>query len=82
MIMDKGANSVRAMCTHAVFSGKAYSRIEKSVFEEVIVADTIPMKKECPKVSVLTSSRLFADVIQRVHNHESISSHYEFSTIL
>jgi len=82
MIMDKGANSVRAMCTHAVFSGKAYSRIEKSVFEEVIVADTIPMEKECPKVSVLTSSRLFADVIQRVHNHESISSHYEFSTIL
>ncbi len=82
MIMDKGANSVRAMCTHAVFSDNAYERIGKSVFEEVIVADTIPLKNECPKVSVLTSSKLFADVIQRVHNHESISTHFEFSTIV
>ena len=82
MIMDKGANSVRAMCTHPVFSGKAYERIETSVFEEVIVADTIPMKKDCPKVSVLTTSKLFADVIQRVHNYESISTHFEFSTIV
>ncbi len=82
MMMDKGANSVRAVCTHPVFSGKAYNRIANSVFEEVIVSDTIPMKKKCPKVTVLTASRLFADVIQRVHNHESISSHYEFSTIL
>ncbi len=82
MMMDKGANSVRAVCTHPVFSGKAYDRVANSVFEEVIVSDTIPMKKKCPKVTVLTASRLFADVIQRVHNHESISSHYEFSTIL
>ncbi len=82
MIMDKGANSVRAVCTHPVFSGKAYNRIENSVFEEVIVSDTIPLKKDCPKVTVLTASQLFADVIQRVHNHESISSHFEFSTIL
>ncbi len=82
MIMEKGANSVRAMCTHAVFSGKAYDRIANSVFEEVIVADTIPLKKECPKVSILTTSKLFADVIQRVHNHESISTHFEFSTIV
>lgn len=82
MIMEKGANSVRAMCTHPVFSHKAYSRIAKSVFAEVIVSDTIPMKKECPKVTVLTASKLFADVIQRVHNHSSISSYFEFSTIL
>ncbi len=82
MIMDKGANSVRAVCTHPVFSNKAYNRIAKSVFTEVIVSDTIPMKKECPKVTVLTASKLFADVIQRVHNHSSISSYFEFSTIL
>lgn len=82
MMMDKGANSVRAVCTHPVFSGKSYDRIANSAFEEVIVSDTIPMKKICPKVTVLTASSLFADVIQRVHNHESISSHYEFSTIL
>ena len=82
MVMEKGANSVRAVCTHPVFSGKAYQRIEKSVFEEVIVSDTLPLRKPCPKVTVLTSAKLFADVIQRVHTHESISSHFEFSTIL
>lgn len=82
MIMEKGANSVRAAATHAVFSEKAYSRIKNSVFDEVIVSDTIPMKKECPKVTVLTASKLFADVIQRVHNYSSISSYFEFSTIL
>ncbi len=82
MIMEKGAKSVRAMCTHAVFSCKAHDRIANSVFEEIIVSDTIPLKKECPKVTVLTASKLFADVIQRVHNHASISSHFEFSTIL
>lgn len=82
MIMEKGASSVRAVCTHPVFSHKAYSRIAKSVFAEVIVSDTIPLKKECPKVTVLTASKLFADVIRRVHNYSSISSYFEFSTIL
>ncbi len=82
MMIEKGAKSVRAVCTHPVFSGKAYDRIENSVFEEVIVSDSIPLKKKCSKVTVLTASKLFADVIQRVHNHESISSHFEFSTIL
>ena len=82
MIMEKGANSVRAVATHAVFSEKAYERIANSAFDEVIVSDTILMKKKCPKVSVLTSSQLFADVIHRVHNHSSISSYFEFSTIM
>ncbi len=82
MIMDNGANSVRAVATHAVFSEKAYERIANSAFDEVIVSDTILMKKKCPKVSVLTSSQLFADVIHRVHNHSSISSYFEFSTIM
>lgn len=82
MMLDNGASSVRAVCTHPVFSGKAYQRIESSVFSEVIVSDTLPLKKDCPKVTVLSSARLFADVIQRVHNHESISTHFEFSTIL
>ncbi|MFO7978288.1 MAG: ribose-phosphate pyrophosphokinase [Bacteroidales bacterium] len=82
MMKDKGATSVRAVCTHPVFSGKAYERIENSPFDEVIVADTIPLKQDSSKITVLTTAKLFADVIHRVHNHESISSHFEFSTIL
>lgn len=82
MIMDKGARSVRAACTHPVFSGNAYETISNSVFEEVLVTDTIPLKKPCEKVTVLSTAKLFADVIKRVHNHQSISSHFEFTTIL
>ena len=74
LIMDKGANSVRAFCTHPVFSGSAYERISKSAFNEVIVTDTIPLKQDVEKITVLSTANLFAEVIRRVQNYESISS--------
>lgn len=82
MIMRNGAKSVRAMCTHPILSANAYDRIEKSVFEEVVVTDTIPLKRESSKIKVLSTAKLFADVIRRVDSHKSISSHFEFTTIL
>jgi ribose-phosphate pyrophosphokinase len=82
MMIDHGASSVRGLCTHPILSGKAYERIEKSCFDELIVTDTIPLKKEINKIKVLSTARLFADVIKRVNNHESISTHFEFTTIL
>lgn len=81
MMMDRGASSVRAVITHAILSGNAYEKIENSKLTELIVSDTIPLKKECSKITVLTVSKLFADVIGRVHNYESISTHFKFSTI-
>lgn len=81
MMMEAGAQSVRAVCTHALFSGNAIERIEKSALCQVIVTDTIPLKKESEKITVLTTANLFADVIARVHNFESISDHFKFSTI-
>jgi ribose-phosphate pyrophosphokinase len=82
MMIENGARSVRGLCTHPILSGKAYERIEKSYFDELIVTDTIPLKKESSKIKVLSTARLFADVIKRVNNHESISTHFEFTTIL
>lgn len=82
MMIDHGASSVRGLCTHPILSGKAYERIEKSYFDELVVSDTIPLKKESSKIKVLSTARLFADVIKRVNNHESISTHFEFTTIL
>ncbi len=82
MMIEHGAKSVRGLCTHPILSGKAYERIEKSYFDELIVTDTIPLKKESSKIKVLSTARLFADVIKRVNNHESISTHFEFTTIL
>ena len=80
MMADLGATSVRAMCTHAVLSGEACQRIEASALTELIVTDTIPMSDEkkalTTKIQQLSVAQLFADVIKRVRNHESISSHF------
>jgi ribose-phosphate pyrophosphokinase len=78
LMVDNGANSVRAFCTHPVFSGEAYNRIEASPFTEVVVADTIPMQKESEKITVLSTAKLFADVIGRVESNQSISSLFKF----
>jgi len=83
LMMEQGANSVRAMATHAVLSGNAYKNIRESALSELILTDTIPLKdKSCDKISVLSSSALFADVIHRIAENESISEHFEFTTIL
>ena len=76
MMMEKGALSVRAICTHPVLSGKAYENIENSKLTELIVTDTIPLKKECSKIKVLSVAELFAKVINSVHNYESISNNF------
>jgi ribose-phosphate pyrophosphokinase len=82
MIMDNGAKSVRAACTHPIFSANAHQLIKDSLFDEVIVTDTVPLAQENPKVTVLSTFKIFSDVIQKVHTHESISTHFQFPTIL
>jgi len=74
LLKDNGAISVRAVCTHPVLSGNAYENIEGSALEELVVTDTIPLKKVTPKIKVLTVSNLFAKAIRKIHDHESISS--------
>lgn len=74
LIMENGAKSVRAVCTHAVLSGKAYETIENSALTELIVTDTIPQKFESPKIKVLSTADLFANAIKSVNQHSSISA--------
>lgn len=74
ILMEKGAKTVRAVCTHPILSGKAYENIENSVLEEIVVTDTIPLKKESEKIKVLTVANLFAEAIQKLQSHGSISS--------
>ena len=76
LIIERGAKSVRAVCTHAVLSGKAYEKIEKSKLLELIVTDTVPKIKSNSKIKVLSCADLFADVMHNVHNNESISSKF------
>lgn len=79
LFMSRGALSVRAFCTHAVLSGPAYDRINESSLTELIVTDTIPLKQQSDKIRVLSTSDLFADVIRRLVNNQSISSHFIIS---
>lgn len=74
LLKEKGARSVRAVCTHAVLSGNAYENIQASALEELMVTDTLPLKQSLPKIKVLTVSDLFAKAIRKIHDHESISS--------
>lgn len=81
LMMERGASSVRALCTHPVFSGSAFERIHKSSITELFVTDTIP-RQETEKIKVLSTAGIFADVIGRIHKYKSISSHFEFTTQL
>ena len=74
IIMEKGANSVRAIVTHGVLSGKAYENIENSVLEELVITDTIPLKQQSSKIRVLTVGELFGKAIHAVTGNTSISS--------
>lgn len=76
VMMERGALSVRAICTHPILSGKAYERIENSQLLELIVTDSIPLRQESSKIKVLSCADLFADVMVRVNENESISSKF------
>jgi ribose-phosphate pyrophosphokinase len=74
LLKDKGARSVRALCTHPVLSGNAYANIENSVLEELVVCDTIPLKQQSSKIKVLSVAQLFGVAIRNAYENKSITS--------
>ncbi len=74
LLKDKGARSVRALCTHPVLSGNAYTNVENSVLEELVVCDTIPLRGQNSKIKVLSVSELFASAIRNTYENKSIAS--------
>ena len=74
LLKDKGAKSVRALCTHPILSGNAYQNIDNSVLEELVVCDTIPLQRESPKIHVLSVADLFAIAIRNAYENKSITS--------
>jgi ribose-phosphate pyrophosphokinase len=75
-LMEKGAKTVYACCTHPVLSGKAVEIISGSPIEEMIVTNTVPLQEEakaCRKIKVLSVSSLLADAIRRIYEDESVS---------
>ena len=73
LMIERGAKSVRAICTHPLLSGDAYDRIENSNLTELIVTDSIPTDKKSKKIRVLSCAKLFAEVMKNVHNNISIN---------
>ncbi|RPD96602.1 ribose-phosphate pyrophosphokinase [Aureibaculum marinum] len=76
LMMERGAKSVRAICTHPVLSGEAYERIENSKLDELLITNTIPLKKQIDKIKVVSCAPLFADIMHKVHNNKSISGQF------
>ncbi len=75
-IKEMGAKSVRAMCAHGLFSGSAIENIQNSVLDEVLITDTVPLRRTCDKIKVVSVAHLMAEVIKAVVDDTSISSHY------
>jgi ribose-phosphate pyrophosphokinase len=81
LLREKGARSVRAMCTHPVLSGNAYVNVENSVLEELVVCDTIPLRGQSSKIKVLSVSELFASAIRNAYENKSITSLFVHSQL-
>jgi ribose-phosphate pyrophosphokinase len=76
-LKEQGALRVVAYCTHPVLSGPAVARIEKSVIDELVVTDTIPLKPEaeaCKKIRVVSIDSLLAETVRRICEESSVSS--------
>ena len=76
LMMENGANSVRAIASHCVMSGPASQRVADSALKEMVFTDSIPYNNVCNKVKQLTVADMFAETIRRVMTNESISSQY------
>jgi ribose-phosphate pyrophosphokinase len=76
LMVERGALSVRAIITHPLLSGNAYERIEASKLLELVVSDSIPLKKQSSKIKVVSCAPLFAEIMQQVQNNKSISDHF------
>jgi ribose-phosphate pyrophosphokinase len=74
LLIDKGATSVRALCTHPVLSGNAYVNIDNSVLKELVVCDTLPLREHAEKIKILSVADLFAKAIRNAYENQSITS--------
>ena len=76
IMMEAGANSVRAIASHCVMSGPASDRVQESALEEMVFTDSVPYSNGCAYVRQLSIADMFAETIRRVEENESISSQY------
>ncbi|KAI9010909.1 phosphoribosyltransferase-like protein [Phycomyces nitens] len=85
LLHEKGATKIYALITHAILSGDAVERIQKSYLDAVIVSNSVPQTehtKKCSKIQTFSVAAIFAEAVRRTHNGESVSmlfdSNYDF----
>ena len=76
LMLQRGAKSVRAVCTHGILSANAHERVENSSLEELIITDSIPSKKDSPKIKILSCAELFGSTMKSVHLNKSIHENF------
>ena len=76
IMINNGAKSVRAICTHGLFSSNAYERINSSKLKEVVITDTVLKKHESEKIKVITTAEIFANTIDAVMKKKSITKNF------
>jgi ribose-phosphate pyrophosphokinase len=76
-LKEAGAKDIYACATHAVLSGDALERLEKSPISKVVVTDTFPVSRKSEKLQILSIAELFSEAILRIHRSESISSLFD-----
>ena len=80
LLLKKGAKSVYAAAAHPVFSGPAVERLKTSVFEEIVISNSIPLSDEarsCDKIVQLSVASILGEAIRRIHDDESVSMLFE-----
>ncbi len=76
LMIQNGANSVRAIASHCIMSGPADERVDASALIEMVFTDSIPYHGKSQKVKQISVSGMLAETIRRVMDNESISSQY------
>ena len=78
-LIEAGANEVYACCTHGVFSGDSYEKIQQSSIKKLLVSNSIKfsLNSRCTKIQILSMDKLFAEAIKRIAGGESISSLFD-----
>lgn len=73
-LRDAGAREIMAACTHPLLSGQAFERIEASALSKMVVSDSIPLRRQSEKVTVVGMAEMFANAIRQIATDESIST--------
>ena len=77
LMIESGATSVRAYCTHGILSGTAYKRLDDSSIAELVITNTIPKTHNSSKVREISVADFFAQTITSVVKNESISDKWK-----